>query len=883
MELKNYQKKVIEDLKNYLNKITESGDYEKGYSLFWSEKGITVGTQIFPKYNNEIKNTPHICFKVPTGGGKTFIAANAIKPVFDAMPPAKSKAVVWLVPSDAILEQVTKSLTDPYHPYRQAISRDFGGRVEIYTKQQLLNGQNFNPTSVQEQLSIFILSYDSIRSSKKDGRKVYQENGNLAGFPKTFTHQETLLKDIDDTALIQVINQLSPLVIVDESHHAVSNLSIEMLNNLNPSFVIDLTATPKKNSNIISFIDSIELKRENMVKLPLIAYNRKTKEDVIIDAVDLRNRLETFAKDETEYIRPIVLFQAEPKGKTESETFEKLKNNLIEIGIKKEQIAIKTANINEIKNIDLLSPKCEIRYIITINALKEGWDCPFAYILATLANRSSRIDVEQIVGRILRQPYTKTHKNEFLNLSYVLTSSDTFSQTADNIIKGLNNAGFSKKDYRIAIEEEKLIEKPKDDQNTLTQFIGSAENEKTDEDAKTDENTDSEFEFSFDTRTVKDKLKHREEEHADNSDGTTAGFLQTASELNKEYTRVNEENAQYSVDTLSTDIRDKMSKSEICEEFRNELDEFSLPQFYVLEKESIFYKGGKIPLTKESLGRNFSLKGKSTDIDFERIDDEIGKIDLTEYESVPKFLKLSEPEVKYFKQTFAETPRESKIRAAKKLLHAKLNALNNIESSDLNRYIDLIVEGLNPDQLTELQTNTISYSEKIKKHIENLLEEYRYNYFKELSDTDQITCEDSFKLKPQLPIQDGVTTLAKSLYTIEGRMNDFERKVIEYVASCDNVLWWHRNLEKQEFYINGFIYHYPDFIVKTCGGKIILIETKGDWLDNRNSQLKARLGSIWQNKAGSNYFYFMVYESQTSEADGVYSFAKFKEIIRNIP
>ena len=373
MELKNYQKKVIEDLKNYLNKITESGDYEKAYSLFWSEKGITVGTQIFPKYNNEIKNTPHICFKVPTGGGKTFIAANSIKPVFDAMPSAKTKAVVWLVPSDAILEQVTKNLTDPNHPYRQAISRDFGGRVEIYTKQQLLNGQNFNPTSVREHLSIFILSYDSIRSSKKDGRKVYQENGNLAEFSKTFTHQETLLKDIDDTALIQVINQLSPLVIVDESHHAVSDLSIEMLNNLNPSFVIDLTATPKKNSNIISFIDSIELKRENMVKLPLIAYNRKTKEDVIIDAVDLRNRLETFAKDETEYIRPIVLFQAEPKGKTESETFEKLKKDLIDIGIKKEQIAIKTANINEIRNIDLLSPKCEIRYIITINALKEGW------------------------------------------------------------------------------------------------------------------------------------------------------------------------------------------------------------------------------------------------------------------------------------------------------------------------------------------------------------------------------------------------------------------------------------------------------------------------------------------------------------------------------
>lgn len=875
MELKNYQKKVIEDLKNYLNKITESGDYEKAYNLFWSEKGITVGTQIFPKYNNEIKNTPHICFKVPTGGGKTFIAANAIKPVFDAMPSAKTKAVVWLVPSDAILEQVTKNLTDPYHPYRQAISRDFGGRVEIYTKQQLLNGQNFNSTTVREQLSIFILSYDSIRSSKKDGRKVYQENGNLAGFPKTFTHQETLLKGIDDTALIQVINQLSPLVIVDESHHAVSDLSIEMLNNLNPSFVIDLTATPKKNSNIISYIDSIELKRENMVKLPLIAYNRKTKEDVIIDAVDLRNHLETFAKDETEYIRPIVLFQAEPKGKTESETFEKLKNDLIEIGIKKEQIAIKTANINEIKNIDLLSPKCEIRYIITINALKEGWDCPFAYILATLANRSSKVDVEQIVGRILRQPYTKTQKNEFLNLSYVLTSSDTFSQTADNIIKGLNNAGFSKKDYRLALDEGKIGEET--DQGTLTPYIEPT----TDTSAESTTESPEDL-LTFDKRSVKEGIKHRSEDKSKSPDNSTSELLQTASNQNNDYNLQNEQNAQDTEGTLSAEIIDKMSKSEINPQFINELSELSLPQFYITEKESIFCKGGKVVLTKENLGRNFSLKGKSTEIDFDRIDDDVGKIDISEYESVPKFLKLSEPEVKYFKQTFSEIPRESKIREAKKLLHTKLNVINNIESNDLNRYIDRIVEGMTPDQLTELQTRTKQYSKKIEKHIESLLDDYRADRFKVLSDTDQITCEASFKLKPQLPIQKGVTTLAKSLYTIEGEMNDFERKVIEYVASCDNVLWWHRNLEKHGFYINGFINHYPDFIVKTKSGKIILLEPKGDWLDNDVTRLKAKLGEKWKTKAGSNYYYFMVFETHTSEADGVYSFAKFKEIIQNL-
>ncbi len=67
-------------------------------------------------------------------------------------------------------------------------------------------------------------------------------------------------------------------------------------------------------------------------------------------------------------------------------------------GIPEKEIAIKTGDKDELKNVDLLSPDCPIRYIITVNALKEGWDCPFAYVLATVANRTSTVDVEQIWG-----------------------------------------------------------------------------------------------------------------------------------------------------------------------------------------------------------------------------------------------------------------------------------------------------------------------------------------------------------------------------------------------------------------------------------------------------------------------------------------------------
>ena len=477
MELKSYQKKVIADLTRYLELLNETKSDAAAFRLFWQEKSApTLGL-----YQNVIPGVPNLCFKVPTGGGKTFIACNAVRPIFDALPATKTKAVVWLVPSDAILTQTAKSLKNPQHPYRQKIDVDFGGRVEVYTKQELLNGQNFNPTAVTEQLSVMVLSYDSFRGRGKEVLKAYQENSNLAEFAKVLGKPDSPIEKADETALFQIINQLNPLVIVDESHHARSELSLEMLENFNPCFVLDLTATPKKESNIISYVDAVQLKNEHMVKLPVIVYNRDSQSEVLIDAIDLRNKLEEIASAEYaktgKYIRPIALFQAQPKGKEDATTFEKLRDKLVDAGIPAEQIAIRTADVNELKNVELMSLSCPIRYIITVNALKEGWDCPFAYILASLANKTSQVDVEQILGRILRLPHTSQHTQSALNMSYVLTSSNDFNNTVAHIVKGLNSAGFSDKDYRIGESAKPQVPEQPAEQITLPDQQGCPEME----------------------------------------------------------------------------------------------------------------------------------------------------------------------------------------------------------------------------------------------------------------------------------------------------------------------------------------------------------------------------------------------------------------------
>lgn len=866
MELKRFQKQVISDLNRYCELLNSTNSVSKAYTDFWAEKNVMVGFGGMPSYNNTIENTPHVCFKVPTGGGKTFLACNALKTIFDNLPSKKAKLVVWLVPSDAILTQTLKNLSDPSHDYRRKIEADFNGRVQVYSKQQVLDGQQFNPTTVNEQLCIVVMSFDSFRIKNKEGRKVYQENGNLQSFSKFMPTPETLIVGVDDTALIQVFNQLSPVVIVDESHHTAGELSVEMLKNLNPSFILDLTATPRKNSNIISYVDAAQLKAENMVKLPVIVYNRPSQEEVIADALDLQNKLEELAKAETHgrYIRPIVLFQAQPRQAENKETFEKLKQRLVDNGIPKEEIAIKTAEINELKNVDLQSPDCKIKYIITVNALKEGWDCPFAYILATLANKTSTVDVEQILGRVLRLPYTQQNESKFLNLSYVLTCSSDFHTTITKVIKGLNDAGFSEKEYRIA--EEKPIDNP-----TITPV----------QQGLTFDDEKEEF-LQFDDTVLRRTI----DERRNASEASAIDSMLSSAEANSNaYDDAMKQAEAEPVGDLPLEVRSKVTTYPMYEQFKEEALSLEIPQFFVKTPPSIFTMlnpDDKSLLTKEDLSDGFTLKDKDATIDFGSALESVVEVDVQKNER-PKYRQLSETESEYFKGMMQNLPPESRVKHCKLAIKGILEKMDSVCGGDLTAYIDRIVENMNADELAAMEKNIYGYATKIKTKIERLLDEYRKDKFKNMLETGKIECLPSFRLKREINPGNPFGLLSKSLYRSEQAVNGFELKVIEKVSSLPNVKWWHRNMDRLEFCINGYLNHYPDFIVMTNSGKIVMIETKGEYLtSNDDSREKAELGKMWQAQAGGKFRYYMVSENEIASNPDAMSFDKFLNIIKDL-
>ena len=881
MNPNSYQQAVLKDLSDFMDCVNTCPDLFKAWKAYWTAKDIAVGLgegkKSVPGYRNTIVGVPHVCMKVPTGGGKTFMACTALRRIFDGLPSARPKVVVWLVPSDSIWKQTVRNLSNPEHDYRIRLNQDFAGRVGVYTKDMLLNGQNFSPDTVREMLTVCVMTYSTIRikNLSKDTRKVYQENGNLLSFARYFNNRELLLADTPDTALIQVLRQLNPVVVVDESHNAESELSVEMLNRLNPAFVLDLTATPRSNSNIISYVDARELKKENMVKLPVIVFNRNSRQSVIQDAIRLRDNLESEAiaaeKAGGKYIRPIVLFQAQPRNSEDSETFDKIKAMLVDMGIPREQIAVKVDKIDELENLDLLRRDCHIRYIITVNALKEGWDCPFAYILASLANRTSTVDVEQIVGRILRLPYATLHKAKLLNTSFVLTNSADFRTTLDRILKGLNNAGFSRKDYRIGNPEEisESSAKPEPEQTTL-QPVSEPE-----DDDFSDVNTE--------------EIRRSLADGADSgvSDRTDLGEMLQQAE--KEADNYNDSvNNPTDNGFIGGELGDMLEQNGMQARFAKESSALLIPQFCLHTAPDLF--GGEYELLeKENLSEGFSLAGQDAQISFELATGAMYQVDIeAEGEAVPKAKRTDKNESEYIRERLAQVPPEEKIQHCVTMISAHINRSDRLTEKDIKDYVRRIVTGMTEDELAAMDTSIPSYARKIEEKIKDLETAYREKVFERWLDSSKIVCAPQYKLPAVITPPYTIDTIPKSLYEAEKNdMNPEERDLIDHVVSLDNVKWWHRIIERKGFQLNGFITHYPDFMVMTNTGRLVLIEFKGDDRDNSDSACKLKLGRKWQEAANqtagsSRYRYFMVFKNRDFGITGAYTMDDFMQVMKEL-
>jgi len=444
MTLKSYQFDALNWFEKFLKRCRESGLPRESYAQTTQEWRDTA---LFYRPLRNLETVPYVCMRIPTGGGKTLVAGMAIERVNRSLLHVPYSLTLWLVPSEPIREQTLKALRDKTSILCRSVSSALGELTVLDIEEALrmtphvLNGSN----------AIIVATMQAFKQEETGRLSVYKQNGSLMEHFEGISDPEVR----GNGSLVDVLRLRSPFVIVDEAHNQGTPLAFETLVRFQPCAILELTATPDRTwqpSNVLFSVSASVLHSEDMIKMPLTLVQRPNWLDALRDAIACLDRLQQAAETERRagknYLRPIMLLQAERRdAEHETLTPERVKKALLDdFGIPEQEIAIATGTKDEIAEIDILAENCPFRFIITVDKLREGWDCPFAYVLCSLRNTSSATAAEQILGRILRQPYAKKKDHPELNMAYAYLTSSNFAATVESLKDGLVRNGFERQE-----------------------------------------------------------------------------------------------------------------------------------------------------------------------------------------------------------------------------------------------------------------------------------------------------------------------------------------------------------------------------------------------------------------------------------------------------
>ncbi len=420
------------------------------------------------------EGVPYICMRIPTGGGKTLMAAHAVGTIGDKLLGTDRPVCLWITPSTTIRDQTLRGLQKQHHPLRLALQDSLATDVEVLTLEDAL----LRPRAINSNAALVIVT--TIQSYRIDDettapRKIYEDNGYLqVDFHDVPEWARTrLARDENGLVNLSLANAIllrRPIVVMDEAHNARTPISFASLARFAPAFVLELTATPEQvhepdvrrpseavemkqkkidglggpsykrpryASNVLHACSALELKNEGMIKLPVDLESREDWLEVLAATVQRRNELETVADHATQdiglpFLRPIALIQAQAKHKTkQTHTVDAVKDALVNrLHVAEHEIRICTGSVDELGDTDLLAGDCQVRYIITVDKLREGWDCPLAYVLGSIGNASTATAVEQLIGRILRMPNANPTRVPALDRAYAFVLSKNVVETA---------------------------------------------------------------------------------------------------------------------------------------------------------------------------------------------------------------------------------------------------------------------------------------------------------------------------------------------------------------------------------------------------------------------------------------------------------------------
>ena len=867
--LKQYQERALGALREYFAACHSTGSAETAFYQLTANYSAQHTPSPYHKIDEaHLAVIPYVCLRVPTGGGKTVMACKAVASAIRDFKHADSSMVLWLVPSNAILVQTLAALRDSAHPYRQALDSTLHNIVVCDVDAAL----SLPVSDVSGHTCIIVSTLQAFRRDNKDGLRVYKDgNSTLAPFfenvPEVCRSEMEINTETGNPvrSLKNLIAMHRPVVIVDEAHNARTGLSFNVLDGFHPSCIVEFTATPDRKanpSNVLYSVSARELQAEDMIKMPVEVVGRPAAwRELVQDAINQRNALEEIAKLERvegethEYIRPILLFQAMRKIKGDESAIhaEKLKEILIkDYRLPEDQIRIATGERYEIEGENLLAENCPVRYIVTQQALREGWDCPFAYVLCSITENFSSVQVEQFIGRIMRLPHVTPKVNPELNKAYVFAPS-SFIEVAGALTDALVKNGFEK------YEAERILQSRQPDLSG--DLFGNIQYDPAPVETKikltyapeklpeVSPVLASHIKYDPAQRTITYKRSmspaHRDE--------LRRIFPKDKARIDQAYIESNRYNPE------------RLSRIEMGYELR-------VPNLCVQSSPDWFF-----PFDEEAL---FEVM----DYDLKSLTEALLKLD---YRSSAGEVTRGEINVDTKGEITAQT-----LKVLQEQSYAwDFNAASNWSEADLVTWLDDriphadftasdIISAFSKTIVMLTGTRNISLQQlvvdkyNLLKSLQNALNAYRaasrvraFQQFllPECETPLAVTPECCFQYGEHYPVNQrysGKIRFLKHLYPEVGDLNDEEVQCAQFLDTHPMVECWVRNLEKREqdsFWLQtSSDKFYPDFVCKLVDGRILVAEYKGHHLySNEDSKEKRIIGETWAKLSGGQCLFFM--------------------------
>ena len=854
MQLKNYQQRSLDILSRYFQTCLQIDNV----NLAFYNLTLQIFGQGIPYYEvPEMPGLPYVCLRVPTGGGKTLMACHAVQIALRQYMRTDNGLVLWLAPSKAIRDQTLQALKNPRHPYRQALVSTLGSVTVV----DLDEAQYLSPAAIRSGTVILVSTTQAFRVEDPEIRKVYDASGALMSHfdaVSTSADVERYENGKPIPSLANLLRLHRPVIIVDEAHNVRSDISFLTLARFNPSCILEFTATPKmgkRPSNILYSISARELKAEGMIKLPLrLAVNLDPKL-LIGEAIRKLKHLEHLAELERsktgEYIRPIMLLQAQPRRQNKPTlTVDWVEDVLLnDYLIPAEQVKRATGEDFQIEGIDLMAPG-EVRYIITVQALREGWDCPFAYVLCSVAEQHGASAVEQIVGRVLRMPKAERKNLPELNMAYAFITSNRFEEALGNLKEGLLENGFQQQEV-----DEMISPPPPSDLGPL--FAHEA--------------TSGGVIVVPVSQTPKLSRIPVEAASGVTYDALTRTMVVPASLDSKR------------IHQIAEAFTDEIVRETFVQQVEYKRDQIRRPRATPSERGEVF----SVPVLALRQGKLLEPFEDTHFLDQEwKLDSKEAMLRPEEFSANspgPRQAELDVTEDGKIRTAFLDNLQEA-VALLKVDLGWKVPDLvywldRNIPHRDitavetgvfLNRLIMNLIEkrGLTLDSLVREKYRLKDAAEKKIDEYRKGAHQFAFNRLQQAPSPLEVSPELVFTYIPEeypAPVNSlyrGQHQFHKHYYPDVGDLKPSgeEHECAQFIDSMDEVEYWVRNIDSQpvlSFWLQTSKgKFYPDFVCKLKDGRYLVVEYKGEHLYT-DAEEKRNIGDLWEMRSGGNCLFVM--------------------------